>query len=58
MAKKIKAIKAEDVEKLIKYAERLQARVSENGEPWTTVGYARSSLKYLILQLKGEYPIL
>lgn len=59
MAKsKVKALKKEDVEKLIKYAETLEARLQENGEPWTTVGYARSSMKYLVLQLKGEYPIM
>lgn len=58
MAKTPKAIKADDVAKLIKQVERLNTRVNQNGEPWETVGYCRTDIGILLKQLKGEYPII
>jgi hypothetical protein len=54
---KPKALKKDDVEKLVKHVERLKERVNSNGEPWQTVGYARASIDQILKMLTGEYPI-
>lgn len=55
---KIKSIKAEDVEKLIKNVQQLNDYTHTAEHPSMVVGYARQWSKTFIQQLKGEFPIL
>lgn len=55
---KIKSIPAEKIKILIEQLNKFYDFVETEREPWVSVGYTKSSIKTIIKQLKGEFPIL
>jgi hypothetical protein len=55
---KIKGIKKEEVEIILGNLETLRVKLESEYEPWVSVGYTKATVKRLIQQLKGEYPII
>lgn len=54
---KIKILKMDEIDKLIKQSERNLQFIQTQHEPNVAKGYAQSAFEYLIKQLKGEWPI-
>lgn len=57
MATKLKTLKQPEIEKLIKQTEKQLNYINTESEPYAIKGYVRTSLEYLIKQLKGDWPI-
>lgn len=54
----IKQIPKEKVEILIKDIQSALRFIETEREPWTSVGYTKSTFQRLIKQLKNEFPII
>lgn len=54
---RLKSIKEPEIKKLIKECEDTIKYVEEQKEPWISVGYTVTMLKYMIKKLNGDFPI-